>query len=411
MDLFIKNNKKLLTYSLILFTVLMYVYLGLFSFSRGNFLSENVESMSLNRFILLKTLFLGIILCWLALTAIKPTLNKNLKIIIFIIFLAGLITPPFLARDIPGYSLNAEIVYSQGRNPYITPLLVAHVPPEMKDLWWVKAPSPYGPIFLLIIFIPWIFSFSSLLAFIFTYKLITLATFILSFWLFSKIRQRENGPPYLDALFLLNPALIINLIIEGHNETFLIFFLLLFIYFKDSVTKNFSSLVASIFVKFTTLLVWPLAWFKAGKINLKLFITSNLFLLAICLLFFKIINLPALIFLKQNIFFAFNNCFYVCPPFYLVTNFLPENIVNYLKIILFGLAYLLTIFLFLFKKYEPIKFIFWSFLALFFIQTKWLTPWYPTLIIPFGLLINNKKYSILTVLITIYCLLHYFPPF
>lgn len=411
MNKFIANNKTLLTYSILLFTTLLYFYIGFLSFARNNFLSEHVESISYNKYVLLKILLLGLLLSWLALIKIKPILNKKLKVIIFIIFSLSLITPPLLARDIPGYALNADIVYLKHKNPYTTPLIIANVPPEMQNLWWIKAPSPYGPIFLLILAIPWFLSFSNLLIFIFAYKLIALTVFGLTFWLFSKIRKRENLPDYLDLLFLLNPAIVINLVSEGHNEIFILFGLLLFIYFKDNHIKGLISLLTTVFLKFTAILVWPITWFKEKKFNLKTFIISNLLIIGLCLLFFKIINLPPQIFVKQNIFFAFNNCFYSCPPFLTLTSFLPDNIVNYLKIGLFILAYLLSIFLFLFKKYEPTKFIFWALLALFFIQTKWLTPWYPTLIIPFGLLINNKKYLVLTILISIYCILHYFPPF
>ncbi|MCX6793279.1 MAG: polyprenol phosphomannose-dependent alpha 1,6 mannosyltransferase MptB [Candidatus Falkowbacteria bacterium] len=337
----------------------------------------------------------------------KTTLDKKFKIAIFIVLFLCFISPPLLAVDTTAYALNAEVIYTNIQNPYTTPLNAATVPKELSDVWWMALPSPYGPAFLLITFIPWLISFSSLFAFIYAYKLFALVAFLASAWLFSKLRQRENAPAYLDLLFILNPALIINLVLEGHNEVFIILFLLLFLYTSDKPLKKLGYMTMAVLIKFSTFLAWPLIWFKNSKFNLKSFVKSNIFLLIIGLIFFKVINLLPQDFLKQNVLFINNACFYKCSPIYSLGNHLPNLFGDYFKIITFLLAYLFILYWFLIKRYEPLKFIVWSFVALFFITTKWLTPWYPTIIIPFSLLLNNKKYLLISALITAYCLLHY----
>jgi len=403
----LKIREKLQTYALPALILLLYLLITIFSLTRSNFLAITLETFSQAQLLVLAMLLFGLLCSWLIMIYIKPTINKFLKIIIPLVLLLGLITPPLLSNDIPAYFLNAQIIYSENKNPYQTPLKSIVMPAELQSIWWVNFPSPYGPIFLLLLLLPWLISFSYLFIFIYTYKLLALVAFIAAYWLFSKLRQKNNAPPYFDLLFLLNPALLINLVVEGHNEVFIILFLLLFLYFKANTFKSLLYISAATLIKFTALVIWPLAWFKDQKLNLRSFVYSSLSLLIICLLFFSLAKLSPLNFIKQNIFFINSFCFYVCPPFDRLIGFLNANIISQVKIIGFALVYSAITYWFLFKKHDPLKFIVWSFVVLFFIQTKWLTPWYTIIIIPFSLLLNNKKYLLLTAVITAYSLLHY----
>lgn len=384
-----------------------YLVIGFLSFSRSNFLAITLETFSKTQIGYLNIIFISLILTWLSLFIIKPKLNKTTKLVVLIILSICLVLPPLLSVDTTAYWLNADIIYSQNKNPYTTPLKFAQVPTELNNVWWMQTPSPYGPIFLLIISLPWLIGFFNLFVFIYAYKLLALVGFLLSFWLFSKLRQRAKAEPYLDLVFLLNPALIINLVLEGHNEIFIILFLLLFLYFNNQATKSLGALTLAILIKFNAVILWPLTWFKNQKINLKSFLVSSLLLAIVGTIFFTTINLLPQDFFINNIAFINTFCFYRCTPLERLLLPLPDQISLAIKLISFSAIYLIVIYYFIFKKYEPLKFITWILIALFFISTKWLTPWYPTIIIPFSLLISNKKYLLLSALITAYCLLHY----
>ena len=343
-----------------------------------------------------------------ALYFIQPVANNRfLWVVATVIFAVSLVTVPLLSRDTAGYALNADMLYHGHFNPYIEPIGLGRQASQLGSLWWLNYPSPYGPVFLLIILVPWLASAAQLLPFIFIYKLLALAAFLAAFYLFRRYRRQTNQPDYLDWLFLLNPALIINLLLEGHNEVFIILCLLWLLVYEKRFTVILTGLLAAVFIKLTALIVWPLTWFKNQRFSWQRFIIANLLLALAWSLFFGIIQLTPLDFWRQNFSFANNHCFYACSPLIAATTLLPIKLAAISRFSLFVLVYLVSLYLFLFKKYQPLKFIIWSFMALFFINTKWLTPWYPAVIIPFSLLVKERKYLILAGALTAYCLWHY----
>jgi hypothetical protein len=378
------------------------------SWTRLDFFQQHLENMPASAYLWLVFCFSLYLLGWFSLFWLKPVAgNRYLLIVAALIFAVSLVTPPLLSRDTAAYALNADILYHGHFNPYLEPLSLGRQADQLGSLWWLDFPSPYGPVFLAIIFLPWLIAAAHLLSFIFFYKLLVLVTFLAIFYLFRHYRQKIDQPGYVDWLFLLNPALAVNLLLEGHNEVFIILCLLWLFCCGKKFGAILVGLLAAIFIKLTAIIVWPLAWFKNQRFNWPRFIIANLLLVLAWSLFFWIINLTPLAFWRQNISFATNHCFYTCSPVIALGNLLPLKVAAISHFGLFIAVYLASLYFFLFKKYQPLKFIVWSFLALFFIQTTWLTSWYPTVIIPFSLLVKDKKYLIITGFVTAYCLWHY----
>jgi len=378
------------------------------SLTRADFFQQHLENISFNGYCLLALCFGCYLLAWLALIIIKPASNNYfLWAVAAIIFIISLVTVPLLSRDVAAYALNADMLYYGHFNPYTEPISLGRQSWQLGSLWWLNYPSPYGPLFLLTIGLPFLVSAGNLLAFIFSYKVLVLLAFGLSGYLFSRCRRQFNLPSYLDWLFWLNPALIINWLTEGHQEVFIVLILLWLLF--NQIKTNFSQLglLAPGFIKITAVILWPLSWFKNQIFNWRRFWLGSVLFATVWLLFFAMLGLTPLNFWHKNLAFANQHCFYTCSPLIMASNQLPTGVAEVLRLLLFVGAYLAALYFFLFRKYQPLKFIVWSFMALFFINTKWLTPWYPTLIIPFSLLIKERKYLILSGLLTAYCLWHY----
>jgi hypothetical protein len=378
------------------------------SFIRQDYFQQHLENMDLSGYLLLTLCFCCYLLGWLLLIVIKPVINNCfLWSLAVIVFVASLVTVPLLSRDAASYALNADIVYHSHANPYIESVSLGRQSARLGSLWWLDSPSPYGPLFLLLLGLPFLLSFANLLLFIFSYKLLVLLAFGLTVYLFSRYRRQHNLPAYFDWLFLLNPALIINWLLEGHQEIFIVISLLWFLNYRHKFSSQLLILLSAGLIKITAVIIWPLSWFKNKIFNWQRFFIANLVFIFSWLLFFVLINLSPLNFWQKNLAFANQHCFYTCSPLIIVSDAIWSSQAGLVRLVLFIATYLISLYLFLFKKHQPLKFIVWSFMALFFINTKWLTPWYPTLIIPFSLLIKGRKYFYLTVLLTAYCLWHY----
>jgi len=177
---------------------------------------------------------------YLLLAVIKPPVhNIWLWLVTALIFAISLVTVPLLSRDTVAYALNADIFYHSHLNPYLAPIGLGRQSWLLGKLWWLNYPSPYGPIFLMLLGWPFLMSGGQFLPFIFSYKVLVLASFIASGYLFSSYRRQCHLPAYLDWLFYLNPALIINWLLEGHQEVFIVL-IILWLLWRSNKQKVFS---------------------------------------------------------------------------------------------------------------------------------------------------------------------------
>jgi len=379
------------------------------SFSRQDFFQQHLENIGTVGHCLLVLSFCFYLLGYLLLAVIKPPVNNIwLWLVTALIFAISLVTVPLLSRDTSAYALNADIFYHSHLNPYLAPIGLGRQSWLLGKLWWLNYPSPYGPIFLMLLGWPFLMSGGQFLPFIFSYKVLVLASFIASGYLFSSYRRQCHLPAYLDWLFYLNPALIINWLLEGHQEVFIVL-IILWLLWRSNKQKVFSlgALLLVSFIKITAVIFWPLSWFKDKIFNWRRFWQANLLFLLSWLLFFAIIHVTPLEFWHNNLAFLDQHCFYTCSPLVMASNNLLGESAGIVRLGLFVVIYLASLYFLLFKNYQPIKFIVWSFTALFFVNTSWLTPWHPTLIIPFSLLTKQRSYIYLAGVITAYCLWHY----
>lgn len=192
----------------------------------------------------------------------KKGKKVNLKIIILGVFILSL-AYSFLSTDIFSYIFSARILYFYKLNPYST------IPESLrdKDIWlsftyWTHRPYIYGPIALLVSLIPFaIFGSSKFLSIFYASKIINGGMFIATGIIISKLLRSRKKAVYL---WFTNPLLLIELVINAHNENVMmfLFFLSLFFWKNNKKLKGLLALIFSILTKYVSLLFSPLIFIR-----------------------------------------------------------------------------------------------------------------------------------------------------
>ncbi len=128
---------------------------------------------------------------------------------------------PFLSKDIFTYLFSSKQLGQYGQNPY----LIAPAQWAGKDLWIdllgnVDNVYVYGPVYLVYALIPLlVFGYQRLVAAFFGLKLMNLAVFVLGgLWLMRWEKQKERVAAY----WFFNPFLLMELVVNGHNDLLMV---------------------------------------------------------------------------------------------------------------------------------------------------------------------------------------------
>ncbi len=400
------------------FLLLNFLCIFAISFSRGDFFSEHFENFDSAKISLVLLVFIFVLSAYIFLFfEKKDKLDRKEMTIVVLILLIAVATPPFLSRDIGAYLVGARNFIWLHANPYTTGIDSIKDNnlwlKELGDWWSLKYPFAYGPIFLVIASFSVLPNFVHLIGAVYFYKLIVFFAYIFSIVIFSKIVKILSLNKFLVVLYAINPAMLINGLVDGHNEIFLVLFLLLTVYFliKKAGYKSYLFWIASVLVKYNVLILMPIFWKEHNRFSIKKIIISSV---GVVISFIIILG----IFFKFNILSFGGNvsimkgqlqmCFYHCSPVSSITDLLAGEFSNTLRLALFLLMYVFLFFKFIFKDNNFLKFIFWTALGLIFILTRWISPWYVLISIPIGLLIDDDKYRVAVVGLTVYSLLHFF---
>jgi len=413
-----KTTKDRVSVSLLaLFYIISFAGIAWISLARHNIFRDTIENFSDYRTAVILIIFVVLSFVYYIYINNKKQVGNH-KIYLFLIAIATIcfVTPTFLSADIYAYLLAAKNVFLHQLNPYQKPLAEMTSDPWLKqigDIWWLKIPTLYGPLATLISAVPLLFT-KSLLTSIYLYKFFALLAFSATFYLISSRLPIEQEKRKLIALmFALNPSILIYLVLEGHNDIFVIlFFVASYIaYLNKKTSLSFFSLMGSALVKYSTLAILPVFWFRDKKFLIKQAVMSTLIVAISVLLFilvFQIFDSPLY---TRELSRMSTGCLYLCNPYHQLVYSLPQNYGIYLNYLIVFLLYLYTSYRYLFKSFNYLKFSFWISFIVIFILTSWNAPWYPTLLITIGILINEKKYHYLVYILTIYSLIHIYLPF
>jgi len=139
--------------------------------------------------------------------------------------------PAFLSYDIFNYLFDAKILTKYYQNPYFHFALQYKFDTWTRFMRWTTRVYPYGPIWLLLTIIPVFLGFDKLVLTIFTFKIFNLAIFLGCIKIMQLILKKIEKPTSWVYAFALNPIIIYDFLISMHNESLMLLFLLISIYF------------------------------------------------------------------------------------------------------------------------------------------------------------------------------------
>lgn len=200
---------------------------------------------------------------------------------------------PYLSADLFNYLFDAKIILNYHANPY------THRPLDFpNDEWlrfmrWVHRYSPYGPVWLLLSVVPSVLGFGKFVITLFNFKVLMAAFHLLNCLIIYKILFKLNPKNQMlgTSFYALNPLVLIEGVVNAHNDVVLATFILLPVYLLSN-QKPLLSILANIIgtlVKYIPAinLPWLILEFFSNKPNLKRYLVLNLISLALSTFIFS----------------------------------------------------------------------------------------------------------------------------
>lgn len=141
----------------------------------------------------------------------------------------ALLAPPVYSSDIFSYAMFGRLSTIYDANPYVTtPLGRAPADPLMSYVTWGNITSPYGPVWAMLSAAVAVGHHASPVVLVLRFKLLSLAATLFDGWLiYHLVRQRWRGwAPWAYLAFAWNPLVIVDGVINGHNDVVILAFAL-----------------------------------------------------------------------------------------------------------------------------------------------------------------------------------------
>lgn len=196
--------------------------------------------------------------------------KRDLVIIVIFSCFLTLSYPAIFSYDLFNYLATAKVLFHYGENPYLVMPIEFTGDPMLLFTRAVNKYALYGPTWIMLTGVPFMLSFGN-----FILQFILLKIMLLIFYLGTlRILYKLSKSIYAVSFFALNPLVILEIFVSGHNDIVMMFFVLFAFYLlKEGKTfLSTLSLMISVFVKFASVFVIPVfiyVWYK--KITKKSF--------------------------------------------------------------------------------------------------------------------------------------------
>lgn len=181
---------------------------------------------------------------------------------------------PAFSHDIYNYMFDARIVTKYFQSPYTHKALDFPADLWIRFMHWTHRTYPYGPIWLLVTLPASFLGFGKFVVTLINFKLMFLLFYLGNILLIGKILGKTSPQNRLlgISLYAFNPVILLESLVSPHNESAMLFFLLLGIY-KGVIKKNnywwIGGLLLSGGIKFISLILIPLKYFYGKNIMLE----------------------------------------------------------------------------------------------------------------------------------------------
>src|SRR3989344_1546285 len=275
----------LYSFFLFLFAVYTYAYvdpnLSYFKNVYSEFVFSNrlLATFIYSIFVIFLFIFYGV---FVRLALDKKIHIKDISLLIAIT--AGILFlsyPAMLSYDIFNYIATSRVLFFYHENPYIVMPIEFIGDPLLAFTHATNKVALYGPFWILLTGISYLFGFGNFLAMLFSFKFLIVLFYLGTAFLIWKISRNLMSL----ILFALNPLIVIETLISGHNDIVMIFlvFLSLFLLMNKKIILGILFFILSIFIKYATILLLPIFIFiiwriaRGNKINFgNVFYNSSL---------------------------------------------------------------------------------------------------------------------------------------
>ena len=164
--------------------------------------------------------------------------------------------PAMLSNDIFNYIATAKVLFTYHENPYIIMPIEFTGDPLLKFMHAANKTALYGFVWILLTGIPFVLGFSNIFLTLFSFKLFITIFYLLTIYYIGKITKQKLSM----ILFGLNPLVLIETMVSGHNDIVMMFFALvsLWVFLKRESLKGIVLLLLSIFIKYASGILVPL---------------------------------------------------------------------------------------------------------------------------------------------------------
>lgn len=171
--------------------------------------------------------------------------------------------PALLSYDIFNYIATSKVLYFYKENPYIIMPIEFPGDPVLLFTHAANKLALYGPSWIVLSSIPYILGFKNFLLTIIMFKFFVGLFYAGSIWLLWKISRNLLTV----SLFALNPLVVIETLISGHNDSVMVFFVLLsfFLVMRKRYILSFLCLILSVLIKYATIFLLPVYLFILYK--------------------------------------------------------------------------------------------------------------------------------------------------
>ena len=201
-------------------------------------------------------------LLWLA--GHKKIVLKDLRTYICIAAAVLFFGFPGFSYDVFNYMATAKVTYTWHENPYtVMPIEI----PNEQMLTYMQASNKialYGPVWIAVSSIPHYLGFESPLFTLFLFKVLEVAFYAGVLWLIWQLSEKNL---WSLVFFSLNPIVLTETILSGHNDIVMMFFALASLYLlrKEKYFFSIVALIFSILIKYATIFLIPIYLVKLIK--------------------------------------------------------------------------------------------------------------------------------------------------
>jgi len=220
---------------------------------------------------------------------LRQVKNKKINVNqIWLMILVGVVillfSFPSFSYDIFNYIATAKVTYFYKENPYLVMPIEFIGEPMLNFMHAANKIALYPPLWIIITAIPHFLGLGNILLTVFTFKAFVALFYLVLAWLIWRLSEKSA---YSLAFFALNPLVIIETLVSGHNDVVMMAFALFGFYllFQNRKILSFVSLLISIGIKYATIVLLPLfvlsSRFKKEKlITLSCWLMLIVFLLS-----------------------------------------------------------------------------------------------------------------------------------